>query len=195
MPKGDTLGIALLAAAGIGAYFLLRNGAQAAPVYRSGPVVGTGAGLLDTLAAALTSSEPAYKSPDEWRAELMPLIRAQEHAYAMPDRLLEAVLENESSFRHDIITGATKGSAGEEGIAQLKPEYHLSSFAERTNPRIAIPYAAKYLAKNYLRFNSWREAVIAYNCGPTDWENYGAAKCGPALQYVAKVERRIGALA
>ena len=113
----------------------------------------------------------------------------------MPAGLLEAVIENESSFRHDIITGQTEGSAGEQGIMQLKPQFHMDSAAERNNPYLAIKYGATYLAKNFLRFGNWREAVIAYNCGPTDWENYGAAACGPALNYVAKVEARVGALA
>jgi len=136
-----------------------------------------------------------YQSPDEWRAELLPLIRRQERALAMPPGLLEAVIERESAFRHDIITGAKEGTAGEQGIMQLKPQYHMTSSAERNNPRLAIPYGATYLAKNYLRFGTWRDAVIAYNCGPTDWERYGAARCGPALAYVAAVEARVGSLA
>lgn len=190
MKHDNAIVLALLAVAGIGAYFLIRRPVAALPAYASGPVYGTGG-----TSARVPVTYTVPKSPSEWRAELMPLIRSQEHAFAMPARLLEAVAENESSFRDDIITGRTEGSAGEQGIMQLKPQFHMTSAAERNDPRLAIPYAAKYLAKNYLRFGSWREAVIAYNCGPTDWENYGTAKCGPALKYLAKVEARIGALA
>lgn len=153
-------------------------------------------GILQTVFNWWESLGGEEKTPAEWRAELLPLMRRQESAYAMPPGLLEAIAERESAFRHDIITGETKGSAGEEGIMQLKPKYHLESFAERTNPRIAIPYAANYLAKNYLRFGNWRDAVAAYNCGPTRLEQSGIAAC-PAItrSYLAFVESRVGALA
>lgn len=209
--------LAILAVAGVGAYFLFRKPSQAFPLYASGPVYGTGSGIASTpqsappVAPAATGEENGVmstiaawftgltqgeeKTPNEWRAALLPLIRAQEKSFAMPPGLLEAVIENESAFRDDIITGRTEGSAGEQGIMQLKPQFHMTSAAERNNPHLAIPYGATYLAKNFMRFGNWREAVIAYNCGPTDWANYGAAKCGPALSYVAKVERRIGSLA
>lgn len=219
MSPSDKTAIAVLVVAGIGAYFLLRR--QAAPFVRVStvPVYGTGAALQDPVASgqrtapvAAHAAEPGVfetafdwlttwgeeeeKTPTQWRQELLPLIRRQESAFAMPPGLLEAVAEKESAFRHDIIVGETLGGAGEEGIMQLKPQYHLSSFDERTNPRIAIPYAAKYLAQNFLRFGNWRDAVAAYNCGPTRLEATGIQSC-PAVtrSYLAFVEARVGALA
>ena len=178
----------LALAIGAGAWFFLRPTDRAA---NGQWITLPGTSWLSPLPSVSTPR----KTPNEWRAELLPLIRRQERSLAMPAGLLEAVIENESSFRHAIITGQTEGSAGEQGIMQLKPQFHMDSAAERNNPYLAIPYGAVYLAKNFLRFGNWREAVIAYNCGPTDWENYGAAACGPALNYVAKVEARVGALA
>ncbi len=217
MTKGDKTALLILGIAGVGAYFFFRDGAQAIPIYARGPVYGTGSGIVTPTPHPGIFEPPApvadedgilqnvfrwwnslgkEKTPNEWRAELLPLIRRQESAYAMPAGLLEAVAEKESAFRHDIITGETLGGAGEEGIMQLKPKYHLSTFEERTNPRIAIPYAAKYLAQNFMRFGNWRDAVAAYNCGPTRLEQGGIAAC-PAItrSYLAFVESRTGALA
>ena len=75
---------------------------------------------------------------------------------------------------------------------QLKPQFHLASRAQRCDPQTAIPYAARYLAKNYLRFgNSWDMAIIAYTWGPTDLENYGL-QAAPADKktYLAWVKER-----
>jgi len=213
--KESDLGIVLaLAGVGAAAFFLLRpretatgNGASYTPIYGTGtalrePVPYSPApatdepGWLESFAAPILDifktapSEP--QSPEWWRAELQPLFRQQERAFSMPHRFLEAVADRESRFRDDIITCETLGGAGEEGIMQLKPRWHLSSRAERCNVKIAIPYAAKYLAKNYLRFgNSWEMALAAYNWGPTDLENYGfQASPAKTKEYIAWVRER-----
>lgn len=132
----------------------------------------------------------------QWRNELRPLFRAQEHSYAMPDGFLEAVAERESAFRHDIITCETLGGVGEEGIMQLRPEFHLSTRYERCTPSIAIPYAAKYLAKNYLRFGNWSSALAAYNWGPTNLETRGLNAAPAATkEYIAFVRNRTSGFA
>jgi len=186
--------VALLGAAGIGAWMFFRPRADGGTWITLPGMPAPYEPYVRVTTGPTTSVMPVTKTPSEWRAELMPLIRRQEHAFAMPAGLLEAVIENESSFRDDIITGRTEGSAGEQGIMQLKPEFHMDNAAERNNPYTAIPYGATYLAKNFMRFGDWAQAVIAYNCGPTDWENYGPAKCGPALAYLDKVEARTGSL-
>ena len=176
-----------LAGVGAAAFFLLRPRAMAdgSAAYVPDDTPGFFENLVDW------SFPKVYKSPAQWRDELLPLIRRQERAFAMPAGLLEAVAERESAFRDDIITCEVFGGAGEEGIMQLKPRWHLASQAERCNPKIAIPYAAKYLAKNYLRFGTWAEAIAAYNWGPTDLATYGL-QAAPAKvkSYVAFVRDR-----
>jgi len=207
--KNDTAILLALAGVGAAAFFLLRPREAAADGSASyTPYYGTGTalrepvpysppqepGILETITGWFTS-EPTdeYKTPAQWRAELRPLFRQLEHSYAMPDGLLEAVADRESSFRHDIITCKTLGGVGEEGIMQLRPEFHMASRAERCNPRTAIPYAANYLAKNFMRFNSWDEAIAAYNWGPTNVENYGInAAPQKTKEYVAAVTTTIG---
>ena len=179
--KANALGI-LMALAGVGAaaFFLLRPRATG-----DGAPADTFTFFEDLVDWKFPT---VYKTPAQWRSELMPLIRRQEHSYGMPHGLLEGVVQRESAFRNDIITCEIFGGAGEEGIMQLKPQFHLDTQAQRCNPLTAIPYAAKYLAKNYLRFGTWAEAVAAYNWGPTDLATYGL-QAAPAKvkSYVAFV--------
>jgi len=207
--KNDAAILLALAGVGAAAFFLLRpRDAVADGSTYTAPIYGTGTALREPVpySPAPASDEPWWQpiadvfstgpsepqSPAWWRAELQPLFRQQEHSYSMPHGFLEAVADRESRFRDDIITCKIFGSAGEEGIMQLKPQFHLSSRAERCNPKIAIPYAAKYLAKNYLRFgNSWEMALAAYNWGPTDLENYGfQATPAKTKEYIAWVKAR-----
>jgi soluble lytic murein transglycosylase-like protein len=177
-----------LAGVGAAAFFLLRprdTAADGSALYVPGETRTLFEDLIDWKFPTV------YKSPAQWREELRPLIRRMEHSYAMPGGLLEAVAERESAFRNDIITCEIFGKAGEEGIMQLKPQYHLDTQAQRCNPRIAIPYAAKYLAKNFIRFGTWSEAIAAYNWGPTDLATYGL-QAAPAKvkSYIAFVRDR-----
>lgn len=217
MTGNDRQALAALAVVGVAAaYVLFRRDAQAPP----GPIFGTGAaispgstpgdaqerpgeaepGILEQardVIAEWFSSVPApgasqaVKSPAQWRAELRPLFRRQEESFAMPAGMMEAIADRESRFRHDIITGATLGGVGEMGIMQLRPEFHLSSDAERLDPYTAIPYAAKYLAKNYLRFGTWEEAIAAYNWGPSALTAGGLQNAPTATkEYIAWVKAR-----
>lgn len=221
MREKDLGVLMVLAGLGAAAFFLLRPpAAPTGPLRREGPIYGTGARLTapgvpveygttappeptfaerawQKVKEVFTGEPPTvdpgtYKSPAQYRAELAPIFRRVEQSFAMPRGLLEAIADRESRFRHDIISCQKLGLAGEEGIMQLKPRFHLASKAERCNPEIAIPYAGRYLAKNYLRFgNSWDMAVIAYTWGPTDLENKGL-NAAPAAkkEYLAWVKAR-----
>lgn len=131
------------------------------------------------------------RSPSEWRALLRPMFRRLETTYAMPTGFLEAVADRESRFRQDIIEGTTLGGSGEEGIMQLMPQWHLSNFRERLDPNISVPYAANYLAKNFVRFGTWEEALAAYNWGPTKLAANGL-QAAPAetKEYIVWVKQR-----
>lgn len=206
--KQNDLGV-VLAIAGVGAaaYFLLRPSEASADGSTWQPAFyGTGTALKEPVPFSVpekpgfvdsvldwfkSDSTSEYKDPIQWRNELRPLFRQLEHSYAMPEGFLEAVAERESAFRHDIITCETLGGVGEEGIMQLRPEYHLSTRHQRCTPSIAIPYAAQYLAKNFMRFGNWSSALAAYNWGPTNLENNGFnAAPAKTKEYIAFVRNR-----
>lgn len=148
------------------------------------------------LAALAGDSAPepvapgAYQSPAAYRMQYRPLFRSLEKSYAMPTGLLEGIADRESRFRHDIISGEVKGGVGEEGIMQLHPKYHLTS-PERLDPKKAIPYAANYLAKQFMKFGTWDEAIAAYNWGPGNVERSGIGAAPKATkEYIAWIHDR-----
>jgi len=90
-------------------------------------------------------------------------ISAASARYGVPDRLLTAQLQQESGFNPYAVS-----SAGAEGIAQFMPATARSiGLVNPFDPTAAINAAAKYDAQNYRRFGNWRQALEAYNEGPT----------------------------
>lgn len=113
-------------------------------------------------------------------APYMSAINAASVKYGIPDGVLYALLDTESSFLPNVINGNTRSATGAVGIAQFLPstaadELGLSqSDADKAravevvkDPYKAIDMAAAYLAKQRKHKNvtNWSEAVIAYNQG------------------------------
>lgn len=86
--------------------------------------------------------------------------------YNLPPKLLGRVAYQESRFRPDIITGKTKSPAGALGIMQIIPKWHPA--VDPLAPTEAILYAASYLRELHDRFGNWKDALAAYNWGPTN---------------------------
>lgn len=92
-------------------------------------------------------------------------IRAAEVKYSLPDSLLARVLYQESRFRQDIITGATKSSAGAVGIAQFMPATARDLGIDPLNTDQSIDGAGRYLRQLFNQTGSWDRALAAYNWG------------------------------
>lgn len=95
----------------------------------------------------------------------MAAIRAAESKYGLPVNMLARLLNQESRFRDDIITGKTKSPAGALGIAQFMPTTARELGINPLNPDQAIEAAGRYLSGLYKRFGNWQEALAAYNWG------------------------------
>lgn len=80
----------------------------------------------------------------------------------VPPSLAIAVAQHESGMNPNAI-----GGAGEIGLFQLKP----SSFPGVNISDVAtnISTGVSYLAQMYSMTGNWRDALIAYNEGPTRW--------------------------
>jgi len=89
--------------------------------------------------------------------------------HGVPPNLFLRLIQRESNFRPYVV-----GVTGDLGIAQLNPRFHPRSVA--MDPPRALDYAADYLRQQFNRFGSWREAVAAYNWGPTNLAKYGMRK-------------------
>lgn len=112
------------------------------------------------------------RSSAENRAFYMPTIDKATADYGLPPGLLEKLIDTESAFRSDIISGDKVSSAGAVGIAQIIPKWHPD--VNPLDPIASIDYAASYLSNLYREFGTWGLAVMAYNWGPgnlTKWLN------------------------
>lgn len=105
--------------------------------------------------------------------------------------VLYRLLNQESRFRPDIISGATRSPVGAMGIAQFMPataREWLGSEAAALDPQKAIPGAAKYLAWLERKTGDIVSAVAAYNWGIGNVLKEGLAKAPlETRQYVQAV--------
>jgi soluble lytic murein transglycosylase-like protein len=106
-------------------------------------------------------------------------------------RILYNLLYTESHFRDDIISGRTKSSVGALGIAQFMPataQQELGSVEAALNPDVAIPGAARYLAKLIRLAGSVDGGVAAYNWGIGNVQRRGLNNAPPeTVAYVSKI--------
>jgi soluble lytic murein transglycosylase-like protein len=126
----------------------------------------------------------------DWKAggeEYLPALAAAEIEYAIPTDLLARIAYQESSWRADVVSGATRSAAGAVGLMQLMPQYFPAAGEDW---QADILSAAQLLALNYRRFGNWQTALAAYNDGAGNVEAWlqGKRPLPPETQdYVAKV--------
>ena len=171
--KPATLLLSLLAGGGLAAFFLLRER-------------GSSVAHAIPYTPPPTIAKPSPLKPISFDTAFM----AAENEYGLPSGILRSVAGIESSFRPDIIYCDILGAAGEKGLMQIDPRWHD---VDGCDPWAAIPYAASYLRENYNRFGSWREAIVAYNWGPTNLATKGMAQMPPVTRrYLDRVIAEVG---
>lgn len=118
------------------------------------------------------------------------IVSSAQSAGISPETLYRLLYE-ESRFRPDIISGATRSPVGAVGIAQFMPDTAvewLGSVEAAMDPRKAIPGAARYLAWLERKTGSMVAAVAAYNWGIGNVQRKGLAKApAETRQYVAAI--------
>ena len=136
---------------------------------------------IDNLTQDASDNERRYR----------PLIDAAERESDLPPGLLGRLLYQESHYRTDIITGATRSATGASGIAQFMPATAREAGIDPLDPAQAIPAAAKYLRRLYDNFGDWKLALAAYNFG---WGNVQNGRQWPAetVAYVSDIATDVG---
>lgn len=116
---------------------------------------------IDGIMAAAKNLIGAWRPPAKYAAA----ITSAEQQYNLPPDMLARLLWQESRYREDIITGATRSPAGALGIAQFMPATARDMGIDPLNTAQAIPAAARYLASLYRQTGTWTQALAAYNWG------------------------------
>ena len=152
-------------------------------------------------------SEVIKKRAEPYAAQIADI----EKRNGIPPGVLFKLLEKESAFSPDIISGAKRSSVGAVGIAQFmpktiawltgKPEAEAVKIA--CDPRQAIPLAGKYLAslRKAKGITNWEQALAAYNWGVGNIQNainaYGPIAYKEHIpketqDYIAKIKAGVG---
>ncbi|WP_394795148.1 lytic transglycosylase domain-containing protein [Armatimonas sp.] len=109
--------------------------------------------------------------PDEAmrRERYLPIIREAAAQTGLPEVLIGAVIQAESSFKP-----GTVSSAGAKGLMQLMPE-NEAQFGVRNvfDPHENIIAGSKHLREYVDRFGTLEKALAAFNAGPSRVVRYG----------------------
>ena len=99
----------------------------------------------------------------ENRKTWLPVVKAAAEYYKIDWRLLDALIQQDSSWRTNAIS-----EAGAEGVAQIMPETAKELGIEDSfDPGQNIWGAALYLKRIHSRLDDWKLTIAAYNAGPT----------------------------
>jgi soluble lytic murein transglycosylase-like protein len=117
----------------------------------------------------------------------------------VPVAILSWLLWKESRYRPEIIDGSVTSKVGALGIAQFMPATaveQLGSEDAALDPGLAIPGAARYLAKLRAQVGSWEAALAAYNWGVGNVMRKGLSAAPPETRdYYTSILNHAGSYA
>jgi soluble lytic murein transglycosylase-like protein len=148
-------------------------------------------GIKDDFTNIVENVTPTPITSGKWGTIYDDLILKSADDFGVEPDLLYRLLKQESAFSPEVIFGQRKSSVGALGIAQFMPAtaiQELGSVGNALNPEIAIPGAARYLAKLRRITGDWKSAVAAYNWGVGNVQRKGLDKApAETLDYINRV--------
>lgn len=143
--------------------------------------------ILGTLIVSVKINAAANPADTLLKAEYIGYCEDIGSRYSICPELLEAIIEEESDGDADAV-----GSAGEIGLMQVYPKYHMER-AERLgiyslfNPRDNILTGADYLSELFKEYQDMGTVLMVYN-GTADATGLGAK--GKYSNYAEKIMER-----
>ena len=117
-----------------------------------------------------------------------PKIKEAAEANGIPPAVLTALLEQESGFRPDVISGKTLSRSGAAGIAQFMPGTARQMGVDPLNTDSAIDGAARYLRHLMDSYGfDLKTAIYAYNAGPGTVQRYGVGATDENANYYPSI--------
>lgn len=127
------------------------------------------------------TSIPSYNG--KYKGKYKPMAEAAARKYGVPVDLFNRLVQQESGWNP-----RAKSRAGAIGLAQLMPFTARTLGVNPHDPRQNLEGGARYLAKQYRKFGSWRLALAAYNAGPEAVAKYnGVPPYKETRNYVRKI--------
>jgi len=120
---------------------------------------------------------PSVYTPSKWgslpyngnyRGEYLNMARAAARQHGVPEDLFLRLVQQESNWNPN-----AQSHKGALGLAQLMPSTARALGVDPSKPRQNLEGGARYLARQYRKFGSWKLALAAYNAGPKAVEKYG----------------------
>jgi len=104
----------------------------------------------------------------KYRGQYLDMARQAAQRHNVPEELFLRLVQQESGWNPN-----AKSHKGALGLAQLMPETARGLRVDPTDPYENLDGGARYLARQYKQFKSWRLALAAYNAGPDAVKKHG----------------------
>ncbi|MGR3759262.1 lytic transglycosylase domain-containing protein [Roseobacteraceae bacterium NS-SX3] len=118
-----------------------------------------------------------------YRGKYLAVARAAARKHGVPEDLFLRLVQQESNWNPK-----AKSHKGALGLAQLMPATARALGVDPFKPGENLEGGARYLARQYRKFGSWRLALAAYNAGPEAVAKHGGVPPYRETQaYVRKI--------
>ncbi|MDK3020650.1 lytic transglycosylase domain-containing protein [Pseudodonghicola sp. IC7] len=138
--------------------------------------------VLDTRASQQYNDSvrllpPSIHTPTKWgplpyagkyRGEYLHMAREAARRHDVPEDLFLRLVQQESGWNPNALS-----HKGALGLAQLMPDTARRLRVDPADPYENLDGGARYLARQYRKFKSWRLALAAYNAGPEAVKKHG----------------------
>lgn len=119
----------------------------------------------------------------KYRGQYLQMARDAARQHGVPEDLFLRLVQQESNWNPK-----AKSHKGALGLAQLMPGTAKALGVNPAEPRQNLQGGARYLARQFRKFGSWRLALAAYNAGPEAVRKYGGVPPYRETQnYVKKI--------
>ncbi|AHD09742.1 MULTISPECIES: lytic transglycosylase domain-containing protein [Phaeobacter] len=119
----------------------------------------------------------------KYRGKYLNVARAAAQKHGVPEDLFLRLVQQESGWNP-----TAKSHKGALGLAQLMPATAKALGVDASDPKQNLEGGARYLARQYRKFGSWRLALAAYNAGPEAVRKHGGVPPYRETQnYVKKI--------
>lgn len=115
------------------------------------------------------------------KAKYSPLIKSLEERYNLPDNFLYDLVQKESSFNEDIISGSRLSGKGARGIAQFMPDTAKAvakelgiAESDMYKPEVQLKMAASELSKYLKNYSGSSNLNISQNAKVFAYAEYNA---------------------